>query len=167
MRPAPLRHFFRPRLAPGMERLLPTVFTAGGAYTGAFHDVITKTFLAQPGVQRVTLPALGLHCWLLPLADGTKLHVYEERVDDTNFACDCCRIVGAWGRGQSARHLCGPDRPRPRPAAGWQCHPVSLQRWHFIVPAEVRPQPRGRGCGGDRPAPGRPPRPPRRRGSTR
>ena len=62
-------------------------------FSGDFKSCI-ELFVQQPGVQMVELPALETRGWLLPLADGTKLHIDEEELDADNFACDCCRIVG-------------------------------------------------------------------------
>jgi hypothetical protein len=53
-----------------------------------------EAWLQRPGVQAVYLPALDTRAYLVPLSDGGKLHVYEQYLDQENFACDCCRIVG-------------------------------------------------------------------------
>ncbi|EFN52577.1 hypothetical protein CHLNCDRAFT_138584, partial [Chlorella variabilis] len=98
-------------MASAGHRLLPEQ----PGFQGDFKSSIQE-LLQQPAVQHVYLPALDLRAWLLTLSDGqTKLHVYEEELTESNFACDCCRIVG------------------------WQTHPVSIKNWHFIVPAEEGP----------------------------
>jgi hypothetical protein len=43
------------------------------------------------------------------------MYVYEERVEERTSTCDQCRIIG------------------------WGTHPVSLVRYHFIIPAETGP----------------------------
>ncbi|KAL4420457.1 hypothetical protein ABPG75_010113 [Micractinium tetrahymenae] len=93
--------------APG--RLLPEDVAppAGGAL-----DTKGSIFAFLAALKCVELPALATRCWLLPLADGAKVFIFEETLGPENFACDCCRIVG------------------------WQGHPVSTKNWHFIVPAE-------------------------------
>lgn len=74
-------------------------------------------FLKQYGRQ-VCVPGLkGVSAWLVDLCwqDGpVLLHVYEERVSENMIpVCDQCRNIG------------------------WQNHPVSNKRYHFILPNEV------------------------------
>lgn len=77
-------------MASAGHRLLPEQ----PGFQGDFKSSIQE-LLQQPAVQHVYLPALDLRAWLLTLSDGqTKLHVYEEELTESNFACDCCRIVG-------------------------------------------------------------------------
>ena len=87
-------------MAGGREPLLGPEHRYDGP--GQFREAL-EALLARPDVQHVPLPALaGFGCsraWLLPLADGSKLFLFEELITDDSFACDCCRIMGEWRRG--------------------------------------------------------------------
>lgn len=87
--------------APG--RLLPegVVPPAGGALDakGSISAFLTT-------LKCVELPALATRCWVLSLADGAKVFIFEETLGPENFACDCCRIVGERGFGRPAGRAC-------------------------------------------------------------
>lgn len=103
--------------APG--RLLPEGFAppAGGALDAKGS---ISAFLET--LQCVELPALATRCWLLPLADGAKVFIFEETLGPENFACDCCRIVGERGFGR-------PTGRAARPRSG----PIGAQRVPLVL----------------------------------
>lgn len=103
-------------LSPDLGRRVPWIDPPHLPYAGNFrHNVVT--FLQQYG-RKVNVPGLtGVSAWLVNLHGencDVKLHVYEERVtENASPVCDQCRIIG------------------------WQNHPVSNKKYHFIIPSEV------------------------------
>ena len=51
--------------------------------------------------------------------------------------CRCARRGRERAAGGAMRARAHTAAPAP-PRAGWQSHPVSRERWHFVVPSEVR-----------------------------
>jgi hypothetical protein len=52
------------------------------------------TFVEVHG-QKVAIPLEYAQCWLVSLADGSSLQVYEEHVHHESATCDQCRIIGS------------------------------------------------------------------------
>lgn len=67
-------------------------------YYRSFIDNVED--FADDKCQEIKLSNLpGVRGWLLPLVDGSSLHLYEETTDEEHAACDQCRIMG-----ESSRH---------------------------------------------------------------
>lgn len=143
-------------LSPGLRERL-------AAEPGGFRDLLGAFFEAADA-QEVPLPALQTRCYLVKLADGSRLHVYEERLTAENFACDCCRIVGRQrpggrgGAGQGFRTLmrpaqgprrCPPCRDRACASIG-SCRDTREQQRRCQESAPPLPSPSARSLVDDR-----------------
>lgn len=108
----------------------------GEALGAGDYKATLEAFLAP--LQRVNLPALSDlgcgSCWVLPLSDGSNCYIFDETLGESNFACDCCRIVGerraarlrALGRGKRTRGLRIVSRRRSRRCCRRRAHLLKL-----------------------------------------
>lgn len=141
---------------------LPTSVPAPEYYNSFKYNILD--FLRQYGqLVPLQLEPCSTRVWLVPLRHKTvsgpvKLHVYEEHIDEDSGApptCDQCRNMGRWGWGMGVRAwhgfaaiqsplrqflLTSSSLAKPPPLnltkyAGWQHHPVSNRRYHFILPS--------------------------------
>lgn len=132
----------------GLGAAIPWLSHGTPQYLSSFDTNIGM--FVKEYAQSVGLPSLpDVSCWVMMLhgAQSTlQLHIYKELLVDgasqyNAGICDQCRIIGMrrimpcyHGLLQQLHHWHGWKAIGFPCCAGWQNHPVSRHKYHFIVP---------------------------------